>query len=395
MADTKIFELIATTLASINAGKGKDFAFVGLDFYVGAETDITAARADVANWISRRMSLSQIDLIVGQQGPPGNDGADGADGDPGPQGPTGAQGPAGVGVPTGGTAGQVLVKVNGVDFNTTWSTLTSLLSGLLVPSGGTTGQVLKKASNTNGDFTWQADNTGGGGGAATLPTFTYVDHGFTSAHLGCPFWYDTVANAPVIYDNNDPDHWMIGVIDSITDDDNFKYAPEVGQRISRRQSSTRTIATAMVRFSSGTKPLPLVTVDGTQHRPSRGRLISLRNCWSTAITLATRPTTLRFFGMEGGRRYERFHSLFVRKCDRRQHAARASGHACEDWGDGATVYIDTVRSKGVFYYTTAHYFEQKAINVDATPSTRLIRNTGSATIMWGTITVVWSRNRGT
>lgn len=225
MADTKIFELIATTLASINAGKGKDFAFVGLDFYVGAETDITAARADVANWISRRMSLSQIDLIVGQQGPPGNDGADGADGDPGPQGPTGAQGPAGVGVPTGGTAGQVLVKVNGVDFNTTWSTLTSLLSGLLVPSGGTTGQVLKKASNTNGDFTWQADNTGGGGGAATLPTFNYTAHGFVTGDVGKPFTYDSVANAPVIYDNNDPEHWMMGVIDSITDDDNFKYAP--------------------------------------------------------------------------------------------------------------------------------------------------------------------------
>lgn len=225
MADTKIFELIATTLASINAGKGKDFAFVGLDFYVGAETDITAARADVANWISRRMSLSQIDLIVGQQGPPGDDGADGADGDPGPQGPTGAQGPAGVGVPTGGTAGQALVKVDATNFNTTWSSLTSLLSGLLVPSGGNTGQVLKKASNANGDFTWQADNTGGGGGAAALPQFVYTDHGFTSAHLGCPFWYDTVANAPVIYDNNEPDHWMLGVITAITNDNAFEYAP--------------------------------------------------------------------------------------------------------------------------------------------------------------------------
>lgn len=92
--------------------------------------------------------------------------------------------------------------------------------------------------------------------------------------------------------------------------------------------------------------------------------------------------------------------------------AYSSGNATEDntrlaravtlaktWGDGATVFIDTVRSKGVFYYTTAHYFEQKAINVDATPSTRLIRNTGSATIMWGTnnsgvVTEPWDMTTG-
>jgi len=77
--------------------------------------------------------------------------------------------------------------------------------------------------------------------------------------------------------------------------------------------------------------------------------------------------------------------------------AYSSGNATEDnnrlaravtlakaWGDGATVFLDTVRSKGTFYYTTAHYFEQKAVNLDATPSTRLIRNTSSASIMWGT-----------
>jgi len=47
----------------------------------------------------------------------------GSVGVPGPQGPagaTGAQGPAGEGVPAGGTAGQVLAKVDGVDYNTEW-----------------------------------------------------------------------------------------------------------------------------------------------------------------------------------------------------------------------------------------------------------------------------------
>ena len=59
---------------------------------------------------------------AGQKGEQGDPGAAGAKGDPG------AQGPAGEGVPTGGTAGQVLTKVDGTNYNTQWSTLT-------IPSG--------------------------------------------------------------------------------------------------------------------------------------------------------------------------------------------------------------------------------------------------------------------
>lgn len=44
----------------------------------------------------------------------------------GPQGPAGPAGAPGVGVPVGGTAGQVLEKVDGTDYNTQWAT----------PSGG-------------------------------------------------------------------------------------------------------------------------------------------------------------------------------------------------------------------------------------------------------------------
>ncbi|WP_027003666.1 DUF7151 family protein [Hugenholtzia roseola] len=53
-------------------------------------------------------------------------GANGAAGAAGPVGATGAAGPAGVGVPAGGTAGQVLTKIDGTDYNTQWAT----------PSGG-------------------------------------------------------------------------------------------------------------------------------------------------------------------------------------------------------------------------------------------------------------------
>lgn len=64
----------------------------------------------------------------GDQGPAGQKGEQGDPGAAGAKGDPGAQGPAGEGVPTGGTAGQVLTKVDGTNYNTQWSTLT-------IPSG--------------------------------------------------------------------------------------------------------------------------------------------------------------------------------------------------------------------------------------------------------------------
>jgi hypothetical protein len=58
----------------------------------------------------------------GVQGPQGATGNTGATGSQGPQGNPGAQGPAGPGVITGGTAGQVLSKINSTDYNTQWTT---------------------------------------------------------------------------------------------------------------------------------------------------------------------------------------------------------------------------------------------------------------------------------
>ncbi|HKE87306.1 MAG TPA: hypothetical protein VKB50_26290 [Vicinamibacterales bacterium] len=48
------------------------------------------------------------------------DGGGGA-GEPGPPGPAGPTGPAGPGVPAGGTAGQVLEKQTGTDYDTVWA----------------------------------------------------------------------------------------------------------------------------------------------------------------------------------------------------------------------------------------------------------------------------------
>ena len=55
------------------------------------------------------------------QGPQGIQGIQGIQGEQGIQGIQGIQGVAGPGVATGGTAGQVLVKVNGSNYNTTWA----------------------------------------------------------------------------------------------------------------------------------------------------------------------------------------------------------------------------------------------------------------------------------
>ena len=78
---------------------------------------------------------------IGEQGPQGPEGPAGPIGPEGPQGPIGETGPkgdpgvAGPGVPAGGTAGQVLTKKSGIDYDTEWKEPTG---------GGVTGQQLVK-----------------------------------------------------------------------------------------------------------------------------------------------------------------------------------------------------------------------------------------------------------
>lgn len=58
----------------------------------------------------------------GDGGGGGTPGPQGPQGPEGPQGPAGATGSNGVGVPAGGSAGQVLRKVTATDFDTAWAT---------------------------------------------------------------------------------------------------------------------------------------------------------------------------------------------------------------------------------------------------------------------------------
>ena len=56
----------------------------------------------------------------GPEGPRGLTGETGAQGPQGEQGEPGERGPAGFGVPAGGSAGQILGKTDGLDYNTSW-----------------------------------------------------------------------------------------------------------------------------------------------------------------------------------------------------------------------------------------------------------------------------------
>ena len=123
---------------------------------VGAEVDADADRAEAAvshypqvidgnwyvwdgsEWVDTGYSATGPQGETGPTGPKGDTGAtgttgpQGAKGDTGatgpqgeqgiqgPQGETGSQGPAGVGVPSGGTTGQVLGKASGSDYDTEW-----------------------------------------------------------------------------------------------------------------------------------------------------------------------------------------------------------------------------------------------------------------------------------
>ena len=87
----------------------------------------------------------------GLSGTSGRSGTSGQDGAPGATGSAGASGTSGL----SGTSG-----INGVDgYNGT--------SGVGVPAGGSTGQVLAKASGTDYDTEWVNQSGGGGGGGAS------------------------------------------------------------------------------------------------------------------------------------------------------------------------------------------------------------------------------------
>lgn len=79
------------------------------------------------------------------------------------------------GIPTGGTAGQIIEKVDGTDYNVQWTDAPAASNGL--PTGGTADQILSKIDGTNYNTQW-VDAPSGGGSlevAFTKPTITDFD----------------------------------------------------------------------------------------------------------------------------------------------------------------------------------------------------------------------------
>ena len=82
---------------------------------------------DSAQWVP---ATSAVVGPEGPEGPPGPQGPEGEDGEPGalgPEGPPGPEGPQGedgtdgVGIPIGGSQGDVLIKSSADDYDTEWS----------------------------------------------------------------------------------------------------------------------------------------------------------------------------------------------------------------------------------------------------------------------------------
>jgi hypothetical protein len=122
----------------------------------------------------------------------GATGPAGSTGPAGPTGPTGATGSAGPGVPTGGTANQVLAKVNSTDYNTTWVT----------PSGGGSHVDLIAIKSTN-----QLLPVGGPSvtpddvsftNVLTSPTLPGASYNGTTYTVGVTGFYLITANAVMV-----------------------------------------------------------------------------------------------------------------------------------------------------------------------------------------------------
>jgi len=95
----------------------------------------TVTQGTAVSVINVGTSSSAVFDFVLAKGDKGDTGATGAQGVKGDTGNTGPQGTAGVGVPVGGTAGQVLSKINSTDYNTQWVDQSGGASGTATTAG--------------------------------------------------------------------------------------------------------------------------------------------------------------------------------------------------------------------------------------------------------------------
>ena len=92
------------------------------DWFLNTATGDAYEKTGSSTWVLRA-NLRGPTGATGSQGPAGAAGPTGPAGPAGPAGAAGATGAAGVGVPVGGTTGQVLAKTSSTNYDTTWVTL--------------------------------------------------------------------------------------------------------------------------------------------------------------------------------------------------------------------------------------------------------------------------------
>jgi len=166
----------------------------------------TVSLTVVDNNVSLNVTTSQISLETASVGPQGIPGAKGDTGAASTvAGPTG---PAGPGVATGGTTGQALVKIDGTNYNTQWTTIVSGVSSVDALTGAVdlTGKYLTQTNAAStyepkitagttaqywrGDKTWQT--------FPTIPTTTSAltnDSGFITSSALSPYLTSSTASS--------------------------------------------------------------------------------------------------------------------------------------------------------------------------------------------------------
>jgi hypothetical protein len=138
-------------------------------------------------WLQRYIQWDEA-CCAGGDGGGGGTGPAGPAGPAGPTGPTGATGSPGVGVPIGGTSGQVLAKIDATNYNTQWTTPSG---GGGTPGGATTQVQFNDGGAFAGDtaLTWNKTTdaltlTGIFGiGIAPNATYPLLVHAETDANL--------------------------------------------------------------------------------------------------------------------------------------------------------------------------------------------------------------------
>lgn len=104
----------------------------------------------------------------------------------------GPQGQAGVGVPVGGTTGQVLSKINGTNYNTQWTTVSG--TGIV--------QTIVAGSNITVNSTDPANPivsaTGGGGGSGIIQSVTVTTGNVTAGSTALTNYIYLIAGAHTV-----------------------------------------------------------------------------------------------------------------------------------------------------------------------------------------------------